>query len=45
MRLKHKVCIITGAAQGIGRATAAKFADEGAIVIGAVLDMPEGMTV
>ena len=33
MRLKHKVCIITGAAQGIGAATAEKFAREGAIVI------------
>jgi 3-oxoacyl-[acyl-carrier protein] reductase len=33
MRLKDKVCIITGAAQGIGHATAQKFADEGAIVI------------
>ncbi|MEK8049797.1 3-oxoacyl-ACP reductase FabG [Ideonella sp. DXS22W] len=33
MRLKNKVSIITGAAQGIGLATALKFADEGAIVI------------
>ena len=33
MRLKDKVCIITGAAQGIGHATAEKFAAEGAIVI------------
>jgi 3-oxoacyl-[acyl-carrier protein] reductase len=33
MRLKNKVCIITGAAQGIGLATALKFAAEGAIVI------------
>lgn len=33
MRLQHKVCIITGAAQGIGRATALKFAREGAVVI------------
>ena len=33
MRLKNKVCIITGAAQGIGAATAEKFAREGAIVI------------
>jgi 3-oxoacyl-[acyl-carrier protein] reductase len=32
MRLQHKVCIITGAAQGIGLATALKFAREGAIV-------------
>ena len=34
MRLKNKICIITGAAQGIGAATAARFAAEGAIVIG-----------
>ena len=33
MRLQNKVCIITGAAQGIGLATALKFAAEGAIVI------------
>jgi 3-oxoacyl-[acyl-carrier protein] reductase len=33
MRLKGKVSIVTGAAQGIGQATALKFAQEGAIVI------------
>ncbi|MFM2340357.1 MAG: 3-oxoacyl-ACP reductase FabG, partial [Pseudomonadota bacterium] len=33
MRLKDKVSIITGAAQGIGLATALKFAAEGAVVI------------
>ena len=33
MRLKDKVSIITGAAQGIGLATALKFAQEGATVI------------
>ena len=33
MRLKNKVSIITGAAQGIGLATALKFAREGAIVV------------
>jgi 3-oxoacyl-[acyl-carrier protein] reductase len=33
MRLQDKVCIVTGAAQGIGLATAQKFAAEGAIVI------------
>ncbi len=42
MRLKNKVSIITGAAQGIGLATALKFAEEGATVI--VCDMkPEGV--
>jgi 3-oxoacyl-[acyl-carrier protein] reductase len=34
MRLKNKICIITGAAQGIGAATCARFAAEGAVVIG-----------
>jgi 3-oxoacyl-[acyl-carrier protein] reductase len=33
MRLKHKVSIITGGAQGIGLATALKFADEGASIV------------
>jgi len=32
-RIKDKVCIITGAASGIGLATALKFASEGGIVI------------
>jgi len=33
MKLKDKVCIVTGAAQGIGLATVLKFAAEGATVI------------
>lgn len=40
MRLKDKVSLITGAAQGIGLATAIKFAQEGAIVI--VCDVKQG---
>lgn len=34
-RLLHKVCIVTGAARGIGRAVARAFAAEGALVYGA----------
>ena len=42
MRLKHKVCVVTGAAQGIGLATALKFAEEGAAVV--VCDLkPDGV--
>ena len=40
MRLKNKICIVTGAAQGIGLATAVKFAREGATVI--VCDLKPG---
>lgn len=40
MRLQNKICIITGAAQGIGLATALKFAREGATVI--VCDLKPG---
>jgi 3-oxoacyl-[acyl-carrier protein] reductase len=42
LRLKDKVCIVTGGAQGIGLATALKFAHEGAAV--AVWDLkPSGI--
>jgi 3-oxoacyl-[acyl-carrier protein] reductase len=41
-RLNDKICIVTGAAQGIGLATALKFAQEGAVVI--VCDLkPDGI--
>ncbi|KYO65386.1 3-oxoacyl-ACP reductase FabG [Thermovenabulum gondwanense] len=39
MRLKNKICIVTGGGDGIGRATAVKFAEEGAVV--AVADINE----
>jgi NAD(P)-dependent dehydrogenase (short-subunit alcohol dehydrogenase family) len=32
-RLKDKVCIVTGAGQGIGRATARRLAEEGGIIV------------
>ncbi len=41
MRLQGKVAIVTGAASGIGRATAALFAAEGAQVIAADLHPPD----
>src|SRR5258708_18884442 len=41
-RLKGKVAVITGAASGIGRATAIKFAGEGAAVVIADLNVEGG---
>ena len=43
MRLAGKVAIVTGAASGIGEASAALFAAEGAIVIGADIAASEGV--
>jgi 3-oxoacyl-[acyl-carrier protein] reductase len=45
MRLKDKVAIITGAGRGIGRATAFRFAEEGASVIVADVDLDEAQEV
>jgi NAD(P)-dependent dehydrogenase (short-subunit alcohol dehydrogenase family) len=39
-RLEGKVCVITGTASGIGAESAARFADEGATVVG--VDLAEG---
>jgi NAD(P)-dependent dehydrogenase (short-subunit alcohol dehydrogenase family) len=45
VRLEGKVCIVTGAGSGIGRATAQLFADEGATVVAADIDhSAEGVT-
>lgn len=41
-RLNNKICVITGAARGIGRAIAARFHDEGAIVIVTDIDEDAG---
>ncbi len=40
MRLKDKVCIVTGGSGGIGYAVCDKFLSEGAIVVLASIDMP-----
>lgn len=42
MRLHNKVTVITGAAHGIGRAYARRFAEEGAHVVIADIDAPSG---
>ena len=42
MRLKDKICIITGGAAGIGQATAERFADEGATVVICDLNEEQG---
>jgi NAD(P)-dependent dehydrogenase (short-subunit alcohol dehydrogenase family) len=45
MRLRDKVCIVTGAGSGIGLATARLFAEEGATVVAADIDPTgEGVT-
>jgi NAD(P)-dependent dehydrogenase (short-subunit alcohol dehydrogenase family) len=45
MRLEDKIAIVTGAAHGIGRAVAELFAEEGAWVLVADLDVPAGEAV
>lgn len=42
MRLKNKVAIVTGVASGIGKGTSILFADEGARVVGADINVEEG---
>lgn len=39
MRLKNKIAIVTGGSMGIGQATAARFAQEGAKVV--IMDIAE----
>ncbi|HEY0112729.1 MAG TPA: SDR family oxidoreductase [Allosphingosinicella sp.] len=43
MRLEGKVAIVTGAASGIGKASAARFAAEGAVVIASDLEGGDGI--
>lgn len=45
MRLKKKVCVITGAAQGIGEACAMRFASEGAKVVVSDVQVEKGEAV
>lgn len=45
MKLKDKVCIITGAGQGIGEAYARRFAQEGATVVVADVNAEKGAAV
>lgn len=45
MRFQDKVCVITGGAAGIGRATAVKFAAEGATVVFCDLSEVDGQAV
>ena len=39
VQLKDKVAIITGAGSGVGRASARRFAEEGALVVCADIDL------
>ncbi|MBX9796366.1 SDR family oxidoreductase [Sphingomonas sp.] len=42
LRLKDKICVVTGAARGIGRAIAARFHDEGGTVMLTDIDVEAG---